>query len=78
MRNNIIKEIEKLERKIDILEKQLSTSQTVVVKQNQGKKNQNRGEKKLESLHGDRFVRKSNFQSRTINYVPKNLKPLVN
>ena len=73
MRNNIIKKIEKLERKIELLEKQLSTSQTVVVTQDGGKKNQN-----LESLHGDRFVRKSNFQSRTINYVPENLKPLVN
>lgn len=74
MRNDIRIKIVKLEKKIDQLEKQLSTSQTLGLrKQNQGKKII-----KLESLHGDRFIRKSNFRSKTIDYVPFNLRPLVN
>ena len=33
---------------------------------------------KLESLHGSRFTRIDNFKKMSIDYIPVNLRPLVN
>ncbi len=69
IRHKLLEKIKKLEKVI----KKLETSQTLGIQKQEGK----RKIRKLESLHGDRFVRESNFQSRTIDYVPTNLRPLV-
>ena len=74
-RKNIDKKIIELEKVIKRLEEEvgISTSESLGVT----KQNETRDLNNLESLHGDRFVRKSNFKARSIDYVPNNLKPLV-